>query len=203
MFHVMVQEGITFLVVAEEVGSSWEGGGVTRVTVPGLWSRRASRGVLEMVAVTVVEVGSYCAIPSSHAARPGWPRLTPSPCCQSFGRRIPFGFLEDIRQRFMAAYSGSCKAAVAYEYNTEFSRVLAERLRFFATDPAADTISRVQGELLEVRAHRGATAGGGDWCPTRHCVQAAPPFSLSCAASACCPSPTAFPLVTSYLLGPT
>ena len=59
----------------------------------------------------------------------------------------------------MAAYSGSCKAAVAYEYNTEFSRVLAERLRFFATDPAADTISRVQGELLEVRAHRGATAG--------------------------------------------
>ena len=40
---------------------------------------------------------------------------------------------------------------MAYEYNTEFSRVLGERCRFFATDPAADTLTRVQGELVEVK----------------------------------------------------
>ena len=114
MFHVMVQEGITFLVVAEEVGISWEGGGVTRVMV---W---ASRGVI----VVVVAVGSlYCTavvLPPLPPART-LPRLTPFPCLclhsrlvagfplasstpadplplplppQSFGRRIPFGFLD-------------------------------------------------------------------------------------------------------------
>ena len=59
---------------------------------------------------------------------------------QSFGRRIPFGFLEDVRQRFTSAYGEVCKAAVAYEYNTEFSRVLSERCHFFSNDPAADAI---------------------------------------------------------------
>ena len=42
---------------------------------------------------------------------------------QSFGRRIPFSFLEDIRGRFMAAYGEACGAAVAYEFNAEFSKV--------------------------------------------------------------------------------
>ncbi|KAG2502181.1 hypothetical protein HYH03_000668 [Edaphochlamys debaryana] len=69
---------------------------------------------------------------------------------EAFGRRIPFAFLDDIKTRFTATYGAGAKEAVAYEYNTEFSRVLAERAAFFS-DPSADTISRVKGELQEVK----------------------------------------------------
>lgn len=44
---------------------------------------------------------------------------------ESFGRRIPFAFLEDVRARFMAAYASGYKEAVAYEYNSAFSKVIA------------------------------------------------------------------------------
>lgn len=40
--------------------------------------------------------------------------------------------------------------AVAYEFNTEFSRVLSQRMTFFSNDPSADTINRVKGEILQV-----------------------------------------------------
>ncbi|GFR43269.1 hypothetical protein Agub_g4331 [Astrephomene gubernaculifera] len=69
---------------------------------------------------------------------------------ESFGRRIPFAFLDDVRGRFAGMYGAAAKEAVAYEYNTEFSRVLAERAAFFS-DPAADAINRVKGELQEVK----------------------------------------------------
>lgn len=70
---------------------------------------------------------------------------------ETFGRRIPFAFLEDIRGRFAGTYGGAAKEAVAYEYNTEFSRVLAERANYYSSDPAADAINRVKGELQEVK----------------------------------------------------
>ena len=43
---------------------------------------------------------------------------------ESFGRRIPFAFLEDIKQRFSSQYGATVSTALAYAYNTEFSRVL-------------------------------------------------------------------------------
>ena len=43
---------------------------------------------------------------------------------QGLGRRTPFAFLEDIKQRFESAYGASAASAVAYEYNTEFSHTL-------------------------------------------------------------------------------
>ncbi|KAL6750848.1 R-SNARE protein, VAMP71-family [Haematococcus lacustris] len=69
---------------------------------------------------------------------------------ESSGRRIPFAFLDDIRARFYASY-GNAREALAYEYSTDFGPVLAERMAFFGNDPAADTITRVKGELLEVK----------------------------------------------------
>ncbi|KAG2439573.1 hypothetical protein HXX76_004925 [Chlamydomonas incerta] len=69
---------------------------------------------------------------------------------EGFGRRIPFAFLDDVRGRFVAMYGAAAKEAVAYEYNTEFSRVLAERAAHFS-DPSADAINRVKGELQEVK----------------------------------------------------
>lgn len=70
---------------------------------------------------------------------------------EAFGRRIPFGFLEDIRQRFMAAYSERINEAVAYEMNAAFSKVLSERMLYYSNDPSADTINRVKAEVGEVK----------------------------------------------------
>ena len=42
---------------------------------------------------------------------------------QAAGRRIPFAFLEDVKGRFVSRYGSAAQAAVAYEYNTEFSKV--------------------------------------------------------------------------------
>jgi vesicle-associated membrane protein 7 len=41
--------------------------------------------------------------------------------------------------------------AVAYEYNTDFSPIMAQRMEYFSNDPKADTISRVRGEIMEVK----------------------------------------------------
>lgn len=39
-----------------------------------------------------------------------WPRRAPlNPCPQTFGRRIPFAFLDDIRSRFAATYGAAAK----------------------------------------------------------------------------------------------
>ncbi|MEW5303827.1 MAG: hypothetical protein WDW36_006481 [Sanguina aurantia] len=70
---------------------------------------------------------------------------------ESFGRRIPFAFLEDIKAKFSSLYGEAALLAVAYEYNSEFSRVLQERMTYYSSDPAADTINRVKGEILEVK----------------------------------------------------
>ncbi|EFJ53256.1 hypothetical protein VOLCADRAFT_54976 [Volvox carteri f. nagariensis] len=69
---------------------------------------------------------------------------------EAFGRRIPFAFLDDVRNRFMGMYGAAAKEAVAYEYNTEFGKVLGERAAAFS-DPSSDVISRMQGQLQEVK----------------------------------------------------
>lgn len=43
---------------------------------------------------------------------------------EQFGRRIPFSFLDNIKNRFVSTYGNYCKTAVAYAFNAEFSRVL-------------------------------------------------------------------------------
>ena len=71
---------------------------------------------------------------------------------QALGRRIPFAFLDDIKEKFLSAYGPkAAQYAVAYEFNTEFSGVLQQRMRYFANDPNADTISRVHGGVAEVK----------------------------------------------------
>lgn len=42
--------------------------------------------------------------------------------------------------------------AVAYEFNTEFGQTLGQRADYYSSDPAADTINRVRGEISQVRA---------------------------------------------------
>ena len=49
-------------------------------------------------------------------------------CVQEFGRRIPFAFLEDVRERYLAKFSDSAQTTPAYAHNAEFSKVPAHEL---------------------------------------------------------------------------
>jgi vesicle-associated membrane protein 7 len=70
----------------------------------------------------------------------------------TFGRRIPFAYLEDIHMRFMKTYGRVAFTALAYAMNDEFSRVLHQQMEYFSSKPNVDAINRVKGEISEVRA---------------------------------------------------
>lgn len=74
----------------------------------------------------------------------------PAPA-QGLGRRIPFSFLEDIKQDFLSRFQSQARTAAAYELDGQYSAHLEERLNFFSNDRNADTINRVRGEISEVR----------------------------------------------------
>ncbi|KAG7035926.1 Vesicle-associated membrane protein, partial [Cucurbita argyrosperma subsp. argyrosperma] len=67
----------------------------------------------------------------------------------TFGRRIPFSYLEDVHMRFMKNYGRVAHYAPAYAMNDEFSRVLHQQMEFFSSNPNADTLNRVRGEVNE------------------------------------------------------
>ncbi|KAL6199535.1 hypothetical protein ACLB2K_029319 [Fragaria x ananassa] len=67
----------------------------------------------------------------------------------TFGRRIPFAYLEDVHMRFMKNYGRVAPFAPAYAMNDEFSRVLHQQMEFFSSNPSADTLNRVRGEVGE------------------------------------------------------
>lgn len=64
--------------------------------------------------------------------------------------RIPFAFLEDIHQRFVRNYGRAVHSAHAYGMNDEFSRVLSQQMEYFSSDPNADRINRLKGEMSQV-----------------------------------------------------
>ncbi|KAF9355619.1 hypothetical protein BGX34_010344, partial [Mortierella sp. NVP85] len=71
----------------------------------------------------------------------------------AFGRRIPFAFLHDIKDKFLAQYGrelGLESSSMAYSRN-EFAKVLAKQMEYFSTDPNADTIKHVKGQIDQVK----------------------------------------------------
>jgi vesicle-associated membrane protein 7 len=69
----------------------------------------------------------------------------------SFGRRIPFAFLEDLKTRFTALYTPEqVSTAIAYGMN-EFSRTIAERMDFYSNNIGADKYRQVHGEIEQVK----------------------------------------------------
>ncbi|CAH9072664.1 unnamed protein product [Cuscuta europaea] len=68
----------------------------------------------------------------------------------TFGRRIPFSYLEDIHMRFMKNYGRIASLAPAYAMNDEFSRVLHQQMEFFSRNHSADTLNHVKGEISEI-----------------------------------------------------
>mmetsp|Transcript_42458 Transcript_42458/g.85432 ORF Transcript_42458/g.85432 Transcript_42458/m.85432 type:complete len:220 (-) Transcript_42458:69-728(-) len=66
-------------------------------------------------------------------------------------RRIAYAFLEDIKAKFDEKYSDVVNTAVAYEMNKTFGKVLVERMEFYNSNPEADKVRKVRGEVDEVR----------------------------------------------------
>jgi vesicle-associated membrane protein 7 len=52
--------------------------------------------------------------------------------------------------RFMKTYGRVANTALAYAMNDEFSRVLHQQMEYFSSNPNADAINRVKGEIAEV-----------------------------------------------------
>jgi len=71
---------------------------------------------------------------------------------EEFGRRIPFAFLEDIKNRFQATYGDRGKSAPAFAMNEDFSRVLKNLMDYYSHNPNADKINRIKGEVDEVKS---------------------------------------------------
>jgi vesicle-associated membrane protein 7 len=71
---------------------------------------------------------------------------------EPFGRRVPFAFLEEIKSRFTAAYGASAATALAYAYNTEFSRVLHQQIDYFSAGGGGDALNQAKTDLADVRA---------------------------------------------------
>mmetsp|Transcript_20280 Transcript_20280/g.49790 ORF Transcript_20280/g.49790 Transcript_20280/m.49790 type:complete len:234 (-) Transcript_20280:297-998(-) len=69
----------------------------------------------------------------------------------SFERRVAFAFLDDIREAFMAKFSGAIESAVAYEMNKPFEPVLKDKMVFYTSNPKADKLRHIKEEVTEVR----------------------------------------------------
>jgi len=70
---------------------------------------------------------------------------------EAFGRRIPFAFLEDLKNRFKASYGDRGKTAIAFAMNEDFSRVMKNLMDYYSHNPNADKLNQVKGEVEEVK----------------------------------------------------
>ncbi|XP_066945281.1 vesicle-associated membrane protein 7-like isoform X2 [Macrobrachium rosenbergii] len=66
-------------------------------------------------------------------------------------RQRAFAFLEDIKQRFEAMYGSRAQTALPYAMNSEFAQVLATQMKHFNESRDLDKISKLQGEVSDVK----------------------------------------------------
>ncbi|KAK0180822.1 hypothetical protein PV327_003164 [Microctonus hyperodae] len=69
----------------------------------------------------------------------------------NFQRSRAFLYLNEIKRRFQATYGPGAQSALAYAMNTEFSHVLANEMKHYSESKDIDTLSRVHGELDELK----------------------------------------------------
>jgi len=65
-------------------------------------------------------------------------------------RRIPFLFLEDIKQRFVAAYGELAQTAHAFAMSEEFGRTMQKQMEFYNSS-SADSFAQVNSKLDDVK----------------------------------------------------
>lgn len=65
-------------------------------------------------------------------------------------RRIPFGFLEDIKQRFKATYGERAQTAIAFAMSEDFGRTMHKQMDFY-NGSGADAFAQVNTKLDDVK----------------------------------------------------
>ncbi|KYQ90809.1 synaptobrevin domain-containing protein [Tieghemostelium lacteum] len=70
---------------------------------------------------------------------------------EEFGRRLPFAFLEDVKNRFKSIYGDKGKTALAYGMNADFSRTLENLMDYYSNNAGADKLSKTRAEVDEVK----------------------------------------------------
>jgi vesicle-associated membrane protein 7 len=71
-------------------------------------------------------------------------------CDETNKRRIPFAFLEDIKNRFKATYGERAHTAIAFAMNEDFGRSLQKQMDFY-NSPSADNFATVNSKLDDVK----------------------------------------------------
>jgi vesicle-associated membrane protein 7 len=66
-------------------------------------------------------------------------------------RRVPFAFLDDIKERFSGMYGQRAQTAIAFAMNAEFARVLQDRMDYYNTNPDADKFGAIHNKIGEVK----------------------------------------------------
>ncbi|KAJ1729778.1 hypothetical protein LPJ61_003360 [Coemansia biformis] len=68
-----------------------------------------------------------------------------------FGRRVPFAFLQDMVERFVAAFTdGEIEGAAALGLSS-FGRTMAVQMDYYSRNPQVDSLRQVQGEISQVK----------------------------------------------------
>lgn len=68
-----------------------------------------------------------------------------------FKRERAFGFLTEIKRRFLLQYGLQAATAISYAMNHEFSGVLAYEMKHYSESSEFDAISRVNGQIDELK----------------------------------------------------
>lgn len=68
-----------------------------------------------------------------------------------FERSRAFLYLNEVKRRFQTTYGSRADTAIAYSMNNEFAQVMAREMKHYSDSREVDTISRVHGELEEVK----------------------------------------------------
>uniref|UniRef100_U5EV63 Vesicle-associated membrane protein 7 n=1 Tax=Corethrella appendiculata TaxID=1370023 RepID=U5EV63_9DIPT len=69
----------------------------------------------------------------------------------SFERSRAFIFLSDIKREFIKTYGLTIATAISYAMNTEFSKVLAAKMKHYTETKNIDAVSKVHGQIDELK----------------------------------------------------
>lgn len=65
-------------------------------------------------------------------------------------RRIPFSFLDDIKNRFKAAYGDRAQTAIAFAMSEDFGRTMQKQMEYYNSS-SSDSLSQVTTKLDDVK----------------------------------------------------
>ena len=69
---------------------------------------------------------------------------------ESTKRRIAFGFLEDMKQRFVDTYGERAQTAIAFAMSNDFGKIIQKQMEYFNTT-SADSFAQVHNKLDDVK----------------------------------------------------